>query len=131
MQHRLSANHSFGGIHMKQILWVSRHSMTTRQTEQLNRIYGEVQITQMDATISDIADILAVPADVYAVVLPLSLLAALRQNTDKEIIQSISGRVPTGRTVYNPANGINEQEYIFDHLHWQRIVRLELETEIL
>ena len=116
---------------MKQILWVSRHTMTPRQTEQLNRIYGEVQITQMDATISDIADILAVPADVYAVVLPLSLLAALRQNTDKEIIQSISGRVPTGRTVYNPTNGINEQEYTFDHLHWQRIVRLELETEIL
>ena len=66
-----------------------------------------------------------------AVVLPLGLLAALRQRTKKEIIQSVSGRIPTGNSILNPASGIAEQEYLFDHLHWQRIRRLELETDIL
>lgn len=116
---------------MKTILWVSRHAMTPRQFAQLQDIYGEIHITQLDNTLSDVSAILDVPADVYAVVLPLSLLASLRQRTDKEIIQSVSGRIPTGRTIVNPANGAEEQEYVFDHIYWQRILRLELETEII
>lgn len=116
---------------MKQILWVSRHAMTPRQAEQLSEIYGEVTVQQLDSTISDVSSILSHPADVYAVVLPLSLLHALRQSTNKDIIQSVSGRIPTGKTSVNPATGNEEQEYIYDHLYWQRIVRLELETEIL
>lgn len=116
---------------MKKILWVSRHAMTDRQREQLFQIYGDVSIRQFDQTVTDIAAILACPADVYAVVLPIGLLAALRNNTDKEIIQSVSGRVPTGNLIVNPATGEEEQEYAYDHLYWQRILRLELETEIL
>lgn len=116
---------------MKQILWVSRHAMTPRQSAQLTEIYGEVTVQQLDSTISDVSSILSHPADVYAVVLPLSLLHALRQSTDKDIIQSVSGRIPTGKTSVNPATGLEEQEYIYDHLYWQRVVRLELETEIL
>lgn len=116
---------------MKQILWVSRHGLTARQTEQLSRIYGETEIRQLDCTVSSVDTILACPADVYAVVLPLGLLAELRKRTDAEIIQSVSGRVPTGRMTVNPATGAEEPEYAFDHLCWQRIVRLELETEIL
>ena len=116
---------------MKTILWVSRHGMTPNQRQQLSDYYGDIEIKQLDSTVSDISEILSVPADVYAVVLPLNLLAGLRENTDKDIIQAISGRVPTGNMIVNPATGCEEQEYIYDHLYWQRIVRLELETEIL
>ena len=116
---------------MKTILWVSRHAMTERQREQLSQIYGEVSIRQFDQTVTEIASILGCPADIYAVVLPLGLLAALRRNTDKEIIQSVFGRIPTGNMTVNPATGAEEQEYAYDHLYWQRILRLEMETEII
>jgi hypothetical protein len=105
--------------------------MTQQQQQQLYQIYGDIRIRTLDQTVTDIAAILACPADVYAVVLPLGLLAALRQETEKEIIQPVSGRIPTGGTHINPASGSEEQEYAFEHLYWQRILRLELETEIL
>jgi len=116
---------------MKKIVWVSRHTMTHRQAAQLSAIYGEITVEQLDSTVQDVSEILARPADVYAVVLPLALLHALRQHTDSDIIQPVSGRVRTGRMTVNPATGREEPEYAFDHLFWQRIVRLELETETL
>ena len=120
-----------GGEAVKTVLWVSRHAMTPRQEKQLYQIYGDIRIQQLDGTFTDAADIAAVSADIYAVVLPVGLLAALRRLTDREIIIPVSGRVPTGRTVLNPANGASEPEYAYDHLQWQRILRLELESEIL
>ena len=116
---------------MKTILWVSRHQMTAQQEQQLYKIYGEVRIFRLDRTVEHAAEITAIPADIYAVVLPLGLLAELRQATGCEIIQPVSGRVPTGRTAVNPATGTEEPEYAFSHLYWQRILRLELETETL
>ena len=115
---------------MKTILWVSRHDMTQPQLAQLKEVYGDICIAKLDSTVADTAEILASPADVYAVVLPLNLLAELRRNTDKEVIQSVSGRVPTGKTVLNPATGEYEQEYAYAHLYLQRILRPELETEV-
>jgi hypothetical protein len=105
--------------------------MTERQEQQLFQIYGTPQIRQLDSTVKDAAEILAIPADVYAVVLPLDILASLRSRTDREIIQPVSGRVPTGNMTVNPATGTEEPEYAFDHLYWQKILRLELETEIM
>ena len=46
-----------------------------------------------------------------------------------DLIEPFSGRVKTGRMIVNPATGCGEPEYTFDHLCWQRIIRLELETE--
>ena len=117
---------------MKKILWVSRHKMTETQLSDLHRIYGEFQLTKFDQTVENIEAILTVPADVYAVVLPLQLLADLKKATNAEIIQPVSGRVRTKSAKYhNQASGSLETEYIFEHLYWQKIKRLELETEKL
>jgi len=104
---------------MTRILWVSRHKMTEPQRTELDRIYEDVSLMQYDATVQDINEILAFHADVYAVVLPLGLLAELRKNTDAEIIQSVSGRIR------------KESDYVFQHLYWQKINKLVLETENL
>lgn len=117
---------------MKHILWVSRHQMTEAQLTDLHRIYGEFTLTQFDQTVETIDAVLAFHADVYAVVLPLQLLADLKQATNVEIIQPVSGRVRTENAKYhNQASGSLETEYIFEHLYWQKINRLELETEKL
>ena len=117
---------------MKKILWVSRHQMTKTQLSDLHRIYGKFQLTQFDQTVENIETVLAVPADVYAVVLPLQLLADLKKATNAEIIQPVSGRVRTESAKYhNQASGSLETEYMFEHLYWQKINRFELETEKL
>lgn len=109
---------------MKKILWVSRHAMTQEQSEDLERIYGKSEIIQYDKTVENVKNILRNDIDVYAVVLPVNLISDLRKITDSEIIQSVSGRVSTGRTDVN-----NETEYIFRHLYWQKIIKFDIETE--
>lgn len=111
---------------MKKILWVSRHTITKEQSDDLKKIYGETQIIQYDKTVTDVKAILGNDIDVYAVVLPVNLISDLRKSTDSEIIQSVSGRVSTGRTDVN-----NETEYIFKHLYWQKIIKFDIETERL
>lgn len=116
---------------MKKILWVSRHAMTDDQKNDLLSKFGEVTIIQHDSTVNDINDILRYESDVYAVVLSLDLIAKLKKVTSCDIIQPVSGRVATGGKIWNKATGGYESEYIYKHLFWQRIVRIELETERL
>lgn len=116
---------------MKRILWVSRHAMTKEQFDDLERIYGEVEIIQYDKTVENVKDILRNDVDVYAVVLPINLISDLRKNTTAEIIQSVSGRVSTGKTVISKASGKYESEYVFQHLYWQKIKNFDIETERL
>lgn len=57
-----------GGIFIKKILWVSRHSMISEQQADLERIYGAVELIQHDETLNDITPLLEYDVDVYAVV---------------------------------------------------------------
>ena len=50
---------------------------------------------------------------------------------EKEVIVPVSARVKTGRTVYNKASDTQETEYIYKHLHWKKIISIEIKTEIL
>lgn len=120
-----------GGIIIKKILWVSRHSMTSEQKADLERIYGAVELIQHDETLNDITPLLEYNVDVYAVVLPIDLIALLKKNTAADIIQSVSGRVKTDRRIINGATGKYENEYVYKHLYWQLIKKCELETERL
>lgn len=120
-----------GGIFIKRILWVSRHSMTSEQTADLERIYGDFELIQHDETLTDIDPLLGYDVDVYAVVLPVELIALLRKNTSADIIQPVSGRVKTDRLIVNNATGIFENEYAYKHLYWQLIRKCEIETERL
>lgn len=119
---------------MKNVLWVSRHEMTESQLRDLTRVMGDaVRLLSYTATVKDIAVLapLLEQADAAAVVLPVELLAGLmRLAGDKPVLQAVSGRRFTGRTVTLP-NGKTEPETAFEHLYWQQIVKLELETRRL
>ncbi|MGI6612254.1 MAG: hypothetical protein ACOX0Z_01600 [Candidatus Nanosyncoccaceae bacterium] len=120
---------------MRKILWLSRHQMTTAQREDLERIYGEVEIKTFDQTVASWKDVVAAgeDCDVLAVVLPPAILADLTnpRNNSKPVIRAIANRVPTGKTVTNPATGAEEAEYRFEHAGWERVIRVEIVTERL
>lgn len=116
---------------MKKILWVSRHAMTSDQMADLERIYGVFELIQYDETLTDITTLLEYDVDVYAVVLPIDLIALLRKSTSSDVIQPVSGRVKTDRLIINNATGEYENEYLYRHLYWQLITKCEIETERL
>lgn len=114
------------------ILWVSRHTMTYEQEDDLKRIFGEISITQFDSTIADVSEIISYGVfDVYAVVLTAELIADLKKMVpeNKMILQPVSERVYTEKNIKNPATGIEEKEYEYRHRCWRKVVKAEFETE--
>jgi hypothetical protein len=70
-------------------------------------------------------------ADAAAVVLPLELLAQLLPMAQgKPVLQAVSDRVPTGRTIVLP-DGRIEPEFAFVHRCWKQILRVDIETRRL
>ena len=119
----------------KKILWLSRHEMTEAQKQDLERIYGEVEIKTFDQTVSGWRDVVEAGADcdVLAVVLPPAILADLTnpRNNQKPVIRARANRVPTGNTVVNPATGKEEAEYRFEHVGWERVIKIQVIVEAL
>ena len=119
----------------KKILWLSRHTMTQAQMEDLERIYGEVEVKTYDQTVEGWHDVVEAGADcdVLAVVLPPSILADLTnpRNNTKPVIRARANRVPTGKTIVNPATGKEEAEYRFEHAGWEHVVKIEVIVEAL
>lgn len=118
----------------KRVMWFSRHDMTQEQVEDLKRIYGaDTEIVKVDKTIKTADDILdgSDDFDVFAVVLPIDLIADLYSNTNKPIITAKSERTATGTTVFNPATNREEQQFKFVHKHWELYKEVKLVTEIL
>lgn len=119
---------------MKRVLWVSRHQMTPEQRADLERIVGgPVELVCWRDTVRSAEELL--PAlegvDAAAVVLPLELLARLLPLAGgRPVIQAVSARTPTGRTVTTP-DGREEPEFAFVHQGWRQVLRLELETRPL
>jgi len=105
--------------------------MTDEQKKELLNFYKDAEIIQLDETISDVNKIISYHADVYAVVLPVDLIAELKHKTDAEIIRPVSERVKTDIQRINPATNKYESEYIFKHIGWQKIVKAEIKTEFL
>lgn len=118
------------------ILWVSRHTMTSVQYEELCRIYGNnLEIKQYSDTVSGAKQIteLGADCDVLAVVLPPAILADLTNPriNQKPVIRTIANRISTGKTVVNPATGREEPEMRFEHAGWERVIKIEIITERL
>lgn len=117
------------------ILWLSRHTMTQEQLEDLNRIYGKIEVKTFDKTISGWKDVVEAgeDCDVLAVVLPPAILADLTnpRNNTKPVIRAKANRVPTGKTIVNPATDKEEAEYRFEHAGWERVVKVEVVVEEL
>lgn len=120
---------------MTKILWLSRHNMTEEQVADLNRIYGEIEVKTFDQSVSGWKDVVEAGADcdVLAVVLPPAILADLTnpRNNQKPVIRAKANRVPTGKTIINPATGKEETEYRFEHAGWERVVKIEVVVEAL
>lgn len=120
---------------MTKILWVSRHTMTTEQITDLQRIYGDVEIKQFADSVESAKQVteLGADCDVLAVVLPPAFLADLTNPrvNQKPVIRAIANRVATGKTVVNPATGKEEPEMRFEHAGWERVIKVEIVTEKL
>lgn len=119
---------------MKTVLWISRHKMTDSQRNDLERILGEsYEIDQWEETITEISTLASriEKADVIAAVLPPVMLSELMSIVgDKPVIQAVSGRKRTEKTLIN-ANGTEEPEFMFVHLYWEQIIKLVIETKRL
>ncbi len=98
--------------------------MTPDQLSDLRNCLGETfEIVQWRNTVSDLHDLepLVSTCDIIAAVLPPALLAQLvKMAGDKPVIQSVSGRRPTGQLRTLP-NGSQEEEFEFVHLRWEVI----------
>lgn len=119
---------------MKKILWISRHEMTREQIGDLERILGDQfetnMINQTLETISQLSEE-DLKVDLVAAVLPTHLLADLRKRTgDTPLIQSVSQRVKSGKQI-TLSDGSQMDEFMFAHLRWEQIVRLDLELKTL
>ena len=117
------------------LLWVSRHTMTQAQEADLKRIYGDVEVKQFADNVESAKQVveLGSDCDVLAVVLPPAFLADLTNPrvNQKPVIRAIANRVATGRTVTNPATGVEEPEMKFEHAGWECVIKVEIVTEKL
>ena len=119
---------------MKTVFWISRHEMTPNQRADLERALGDhIRLDCWKDSVKDLAELdeSLERADVVAAVLPMGLLAQLVNRVpDKPVLQAVSGRKPTGRTV-TLDDGRREQEFLFDHLYWEQILHAEFRTQRL
>lgn len=109
--------------------------MTEEQSADLKRIYGEVEVKTFNKAVSCWKEVAEAGADcdILAVVLPPEILEDLTNpcNNTKPVIRAKANRVPTGRTVINPATNEEEQEFKFKHASWEKIVKMEVVVEEL
>ena len=103
------------------ILWFSQHDMTEPQEKDLVRIFGDIEIHQVNATIKNV-DELPLEFDVFAVVMPVELQAELfkKLNSKQKLITAKNRRVRN-----------QDGKFEFEHAGWVWIKELKLETEIL
>ena len=120
---------------MTKILWLSRHVMTEDQTTDLKRIYGDdLEINHISSQVTTAQEVveLGQECDVLAVVLPMPILSDLvnpRINS-KPVLRARSKRVAIGEEL-NPANNQMEQKYMFQHAGWEKVMKIEVVTELL
>ena len=119
---------------MKQVLWISRHEMTSSQRADLERVMGEpVRLTLWKDTVQDTLSLMQViqEADAVAAVLPLELLAKLVKIAgEKPVLQSVCSRTLTGQMVVTP-DGRQDPEVCYVHEYWQQILQVEIQTKRL
>ena len=120
-----------GGDCMKRILWLSRHTMTPDQYKDLQRIYGDITLTQWPYTLEDITQVdeQVAQSDVIAAVLPTELLSQLVSRAEgKPVICAKSNRI---LSTPSKSSGTPEPQVTFVHSAWQEIQSLELVLKTL
>jgi hypothetical protein len=114
---------------IKQVLWISRHTMTPDQKRDLDRALGDetTLLPWRDSVraVQDLAPLVA-RADAVAAVLPPDLLAQLvALARPKPVLRSVAQRTVT-ETPDSPDPAVT-----FRHLYWEQILRITLETRRL
>ena len=113
---------------MKKVLWFSRHEMSTEQHADLTRIFGQIEINQINRTINSAFDLQPEieAADVVAIVAPINIQQQfLKLAGDKPVITATSERI-----IVKQEDG-TEDKVVFQFKNWQRLVKIEVITEIL
>lgn len=104
----------------KRVLWFSRHPLSAEQLADLERVYGPVEIHQVNKTIqaaSEIADDIS-SCDVVAIVAPLPLQQQFLQLAGgKPVIFCKNDRI------VDPTDGT---KVTFVHAGWFQIRRIEV-----
>ena len=121
---------------MSKVLWLSRHVMTEEQKKDLQRIYGDdVEVKTCNKNVVGWKDVVEAgeDCDILAVVLPPAILADLTnpRNNTKPVIRAKANRVPTGAKIRNPATGKLEDEFQFEHIAWEQVMKVEVLVKTL
>ena len=118
----------------RRVLWVSRHSMTEDQRQDLERIMGgPVELDTWSDTVQDVEELRPRlrEADAVSAVLPTEKLADLLMIAGKRpVLQAESARVPTGRWTIQPGGAV-EREFAFIHQGWKQILEVRIRTRAL
>ncbi len=106
----------------KKIMWFSRHLMSDIQKADLIRIYGDVEIVQINKTINSIKELGDISEyDIYAVVAPIGLQAEfLRASNGKPVIIAVSKRI-----IIKSEDGSEDKiQFAFDY--WEQLDKIEV-----
>jgi len=113
---------------MKKVMWFSRHEMTEDQKNDLIRIFGEVEINQINKTINTGFELKEEieASDVIAIVAPINIQEQiLRVAKDKPVITATSERI-----IVKQEDG-SEDKVVFKFKNWTRIKKIVVKTEVL
>ena len=106
---------------MKKVLWFSRHEMTKEQLTDLRRIYGTVEIIQINKTINSAYDLQKEieEADVVAIVAPINL---------QQQFLKIAGKRPviSAKSMRVLLDDGEKVQFVFDG--WYQIKNIVIET---
>lgn len=113
---------------MKKVMWFSRHEMSSEQRNDLERIYGSVEINQVNKTVRTAYELKEEieAADVVAIVAPINMQQQfLKLAGNRPVITATSERL-----LIKQEDG-SEDKVVFQFKNWQRLVKIEVVTEVL
>lgn len=112
----------------KKVLWFSRHEMSNEQLSDLERIFGQVEINQVNKTVQTAFELKEEieAADVVAIVAPINMQQQfLKLAGNRPVITATSERI-----LKKQADG-SEDKVVFQFKNWLKLIKIEVVTEVL
>ena len=109
---------------MKKVLWFSRHELSQEQMDDLVRVYGPVELSQINKTIRSAYELSCEIAshDVIAIVAPLPIQQQfLKLADDKPVIFCKNDRIVSE----------DGEKVTFSHAGWFQIRKIEVIFDLL
>lgn len=125
---------------MKKFVWISKHSLTDAQLDDLRRVLGDDHIEVIpiyrDIHFDDPDSLIKFnetirDADMIGVVMPLDVVETLLQHTRGiPVVRSILELKVTDKLTTSKS-GVRYHEKLWIHKNWQQILSIKIETNIL